>query len=159
MKANLLATTAALVVTLAAISPAYCESLNIKILLQADNGLYLSRIHRGGKDPIEAAKVEPDVNCQFLLFWNHEDDTYSFQADNGLYLSRIHRGGVDAIEAAKASIDASSKFNVISDHIGKISLQANNDMWLSRINRGDRDPVEAAKSSLDQSSEFTVSVA
>jgi hypothetical protein len=37
------------------------------IALRADTGMYLSRIRRGSLDPIEAAKSNLDVFCQFTL--------------------------------------------------------------------------------------------
>ncbi|XP_043914880.1 uncharacterized protein LOC122791273 [Protopterus annectens] len=46
----------------------YCQytvSHSYKMVLQADNGKYLSRIRRGSTDNIEAAKQDIDVFCQF----------------------------------------------------------------------------------------------
>ena len=146
--------------TMMAASPANGGSLDIKIVLQGDTGLYLSRINRGyGWDPIEVEKVHPDVYCQFEVIKN-ADGTYSFLADNGKYLSRILRFGTNAIEAAKSGIDPFCKFNVIDYDNGKISLQADNELWWSRINRGGGvngyNPVEAAKAHPDIFSQFTV---
>jgi len=40
---------------------------NSQIALQADSGLYLSRIARGDTNPIEAAKESIDVYSQFKV--------------------------------------------------------------------------------------------
>ena len=126
-----------------------------KIILQGDNGKYLSRIRRGGIDPIEVAKNSPDIYCEFEVVKNG-DGTYSFRADNYKFLSRIYRNRINAIEAAKNHIDMPSRFDVIDHNNGQISLRANNKLYLSRINRGSRDPVEAAKTEADVYSRFTV---
>ena len=119
-----------------AASPANGGSLDIKIVLQGDTGLYLSRINRGSEvNPIEVAKSQPDIYCQLEVIKN-ADGTYSFLADNNRFVSRIYRGGINAIEAVKLSIDEFSKFRIIDHNNGKISLQADNELWWSRINRG-----------------------
>lgn len=87
-----------------------------KLLLKADTGLYLSRIHRSGIDYIEAAKSTPDVFCYFAVH-NQLDGTVVLQADNGKYLSRVRRyvsgrGDVDYIEAYKSQIDVFCKFKL-----------------------------------------------
>ena len=108
--------------TMMAASPVKCGSLDFKIILLGDTGLYLSRINRGHDwDPIEVEKAHPEVYCQFEVLKNAYG-MYSFLADNGKYLSRIHRGGIKAIEAAKSSIDLYSKFHVMEYDNGKISL-------------------------------------
>ena len=127
-----------------------------KIVLQGDNGKYLSRIHRNGIDPIEVAKDSPDSSCEFQVVKNG-DSTYSFIADNYKYLSRIYRKNINAVEAAKDYIDLPSRFDVIDHNNGQISLRAaDNKLYLSRVNRGSTDPVEAAKIEADAFSCFTV---
>ena len=82
----------------------------VLVTLQADNGLFLSRINHGGaggRNPIEAEKKTPDMPSQFKMILL-EDLTYAFQADNGKYLSRIRRCGRDAIEAAPLMSTADS---------------------------------------------------
>ena len=75
------------------------------LLLQADNGKYLSRINRGpGINPIEASKLKPGVFCRFKVY-NQLDGSVVFQADNGKYLSRVTRDGKENIEASKDNID------------------------------------------------------
>ena len=142
--------------TIMAASSANGGSLDIKIVLQGDTGLYLSRINRGTRNPIEVAKAQPDIYCQFEVIKN-ADGKYSFKADNGKYLSRINRGYINPIEAYKSEIDVYSKFEVKDYDNGKISLQADNGLWWSRINRGaGYNPVEAYKSEPDYYSQFTV---
>lgn len=133
--------------------------LNPVLILQADNGQYLSRIRRsGGIDPIEAAKSKPDVFCQFKAI-RIDEDFYAFQADNGKFLSRIYRGGKHAIEAAKSEIDVYSRFRVSLVRWNKITLQADNGRFWSRINRGGSyNPVESVKQSADIYSQFTMTV-
>ena len=58
-----------------------------KLILLANNGKYLSRIHRGGIDYIEAAKSSPDAACLFDVY-NQADGTVVLKANNGKYLSR-----------------------------------------------------------------------
>ena len=65
------------------------------VTLQADNGLFLSRINYGGVggiNPIEAEKRMPDIYSQFKVI-RLDQQTYAFRADNGKYLSRIRRCG------------------------------------------------------------------
>lgn len=83
------------------------------IVLQADTGKYLSRINRGTRDPIEAAKATPDVYCEFVLT-SFDDGKVALRADNGKYLSRIYwvPTKIDAIEAAKPNIDVYSQFAI-----------------------------------------------
>src|ERR1700733_1123890 len=64
------------------------------IALQADNGLYLSRVNSGnnGVSLIEATKSSIDAASQFKLV-RVSDNHFALQADNGLYLSRVNYGG------------------------------------------------------------------
>ncbi len=88
---------------------------NGKITLQAESGLYLSRINYGGDNGInliEAAKTEIDPYSQFELI-QLGNGKIALKADNGLYLSRIDRvddGGGNSIEAAKTEIDPTCQF-------------------------------------------------
>ena len=82
-----------------------------KLLLLGNNGKYLSRIHRGSIDFIDAAKSIPDAACLFVVY-NQADGTVVLKATNGKYLSRIHRGDFDYIEAAKSQIDSFCKFRL-----------------------------------------------
>ena len=84
---------------------------NGKITLQAESGLYLSRINYGGDNGInliEAAKTEIDPYSQFELI-QLGNGKIALKADNGLYLSRDD-GGVNSIEAAKTEIDPTCQF-------------------------------------------------
>jgi len=94
------------------ISPSLSIDTGNTIAIQADNGLYLSRIGRGDLNPIEAAKGSIDAYSQFkvTILANGQ---IALQADSGLYLSRIGRGDLNPIEAAKGSIDAYSQFKVV----------------------------------------------
>ena len=127
------------------------------ITLQADNGLFLSRINYGGVggiNPIEAEKKTPEMPSQFKVI-KLEELTYAFQADNGKYLSRIRRCGKDTIEAAKTTIDVYSRFKVHGVRPGVIAIQADNGKFLSRINRGTGyNAIEAVKTKLDIPSQF-----
>lgn len=93
------------------------SSSGILITLQADTGLYLSRINYGGDggtNPIEAAKKTVDPYSQFTLI-PLDNGKVALQADNGLYLSRINyggEGGRNPIEAAKKTIDPYSQFTL-----------------------------------------------
>jgi hypothetical protein len=84
---------------------------NNQLVLQADNGKYLSRIRRGTLDPIEAAKTQVDVFCMFTVTVL-DNGKIALKADNGKYLSRIRRGTIDPIEAAKSKIDYFCQFRV-----------------------------------------------
>jgi hypothetical protein len=79
------------------------------IALRAANGLYLSMINRGDKDPIEAAKTGIDGFSLFTITV-FDDSHLAFCAANGKFLSMINRGDKDPIEAAKTSIDPFSQF-------------------------------------------------
>jgi hypothetical protein len=129
------------------------------ITLQADNGLYLSRINYGSKNPIEAAKTTPDTASKFKIM-RLENGNFTLQADNGLYLSRINRGSRNPIEAAKSKVDPYSQFTIIVFLAnGKVALQADNGLYLSRINYGGTNgtnPIEAAKATFDPYSQFTI---
>jgi hypothetical protein len=132
-----------------------------QIYLQADNGMYLSRINRGvGLNPIEAAKSGIDPNCRFVVTIL-DDLTIALQADNGMYLSWISSGDSDPIEAAKSGIDTYCHFRVLqlcsAQDQSYLALQAENGMYFSRISRGGLDPIEAAKSGVDSYSCFRVS--
>ncbi|KVX18165.1 hypothetical protein WL02_13880 [Burkholderia ubonensis] len=79
--------------------------------MQADDGLYLSRINRGSENPIEAAKKEIDVFSKFRVV-TVGPQQIALLADNGLYLSRINRGSINPIEAAKERPDVFCEFAV-----------------------------------------------
>ena len=138
---------------------ATAEVLSPLVTLQADNGLFLSRINYGGvggRNVIEAEKKTPDIHSQFKVI-RLDQQTYAFRADNGKYLSRIRRGGKDTIEAAKTTIDDPSRFKVYQFQPGVIALKADNGKFWSRINRGTSyDPIEAAKIKPDIHSQFTI---
>jgi F420-dependent methylenetetrahydromethanopterin dehydrogenase len=75
--------------------------------------MYLSRIRRGSLDPIEAAKSNIDVFCQFTVT-DLSNGQIALQADTGMYLSRIRRGSLDPIEAAKSNIDVFCQFTLVT---------------------------------------------
>jgi hypothetical protein len=83
------------------------------IALRADTGMYLSRIRRGSLDPIEAAKGNPDIFCQFTVTVL-ANGQIALRADNGMYLSRIRRGSLDPIEAAKGNLDVFCQFTLVT---------------------------------------------
>ena len=149
----------------AATAPIKSLANDTMITLQADNGLYLSRINYGGingTNPIEAAKSTVDASSKFKAI-RINNASFALQADNGLYLSRVNYGGVNGtnpIEAVKSTVDPSSQFIVIVILAsGKVALQADNDLYLSRINHGGvngTNPIEAAKSTVDLPSLFTL---
>jgi hypothetical protein len=137
------------------------------IALQADNGLYLSRVNYGGNNSaslIEANKSSIDADSQFKLV-RVSDNHFALQADNGLYLSRVNYGGnngTNPIEAAKKTADPYSQFVVVMMlGSGKVALQADNGLYLSRINYSGKsvaNPIEAAKSTIDSASQFTITI-
>ena len=94
------------------ISPSLSIDTGNTIAIQADSGLYLSRIARGDLNPIEAAKgsIDPWSRFKVTILANGQ---IALQADSGLYLSRIARGDLNPIEASKGSIDAYSQFKVV----------------------------------------------
>jgi hypothetical protein len=149
----------------AATSPLKLLETEPIITLQADNGLYLSRINHGGingTNTIEAAKTKVDAYSKFKIV-RLDSGYFTLQADNGLYLSRINHGGVNGtnpIEAAKTKVDPSSQFTIIVFLAnGKVALSADNGLYLSRINYGGingTNPIEAAKSTTDAYSQFTM---
>jgi hypothetical protein len=132
------------------------------VALMADNNLYLSRIERDGRNPIEAAKSSIDAFSKFRLIVLEDlgpwyPVTVALQADNDLYLSRITRGDRNPIEAAKSSIDFFSQFAVRGPFEGgKWTLLAYGGLFCSRIIRGDTNPIEAAKNSEDVFSQFLI---
>ena len=151
----------------AATAPIKSLANDTTIALQADNGLYLSRINYGGvngTNPIEAAKSTVDASSKFKVM-RLENGSFTLQADNGLYLSRINHGGINGtnpIEAAKSAVDPYSQFTIIVLLAnGKVALQADNGLYLSRINHGGvngTNPIEAAKSTFDPYSQFTLTM-
>lgn len=125
------------------------------ITLKADNGKYLSRIHRGGQDNCEASKSPADTFCEFQVEVL-PDHFIALKGDNGKYLSRIRRGTIDFAEFAKEQIDPFCRFRYY--HLGdnKVGLKGDNGMFLSRIHRNGQDNIEAAKATLDDYSRFVV---
>ena len=113
------------------------------VCLQAGNGLYLSRVNRGDRNPIEAAKSNVDEfsRFKFTLVGAYK---FTLQADNGLYLSRVNRGNTDPIEAAKSSVDVFSTFTVYEFVNGRIAIIADNGKFLSPFDRDGTYPIEAA---------------
>jgi hypothetical protein len=75
--------------------------------------MYLSRISRQGKEPIEAAKSTLDVFCQFTVT-ALANGQIALQADTGKYLSRISRPGMEPIEAAKSTMDVFCQFTLVT---------------------------------------------
>ena len=66
----------------------------------AQNELYWSRINRGPRyDPIEAAKVTPDIYSRFRASVL-PGGKVALMADIRMFLSRINRGALNPIEAA-----------------------------------------------------------
>lgn len=138
----------------------YPQPTSDVVALQADNGLYLTRVV-DDPYPIVAAKSTIDMFSTFKLTLLSDPLDYpvkiALQADNGLYLSRINRGSKNPIEAAKSGIDFFSTFIVFGTGVeGKWSLLANGSLFLSRINYGSTDPIEAAKANVDTFSMFTI---
>ncbi|NHB93054.1 fascin domain-containing protein [Photorhabdus cinerea] len=122
------------------------------IALQADNGLFLSRIDRGGGgsiDFIEANKSTIDIYSKYFVT-QIDANKIVLRANNGLYLSRFSLVGGDYIAAVKSNIDVYSVFTVECIDNNVITLRADNGKYLSRINTGgifsyikpDRDDVD-----------------
>ena len=89
----------------------YASRHEQKLLLQARNGKYLSRVRLGnGIDRIMAVKKLPDQYCLFTVH-NQADGTVVLQADNGKYMSRVNRGA-DYFEAVKKRIDSACKLRL-----------------------------------------------
>ena len=83
-------------------------------LLDPSTNKFLSRVHRQGRNYIEAAKQPHDAACKFKMMLLNNGKV-AFQANNGKYLSRIAYSNNPAdennyIEAAKARIDIWSEF-------------------------------------------------
>ena len=73
-------------------------------VILANNGKYLSRIHRNGVDYIEAEKVSIDWPSCFRASVLG-DRKIALRANDGEnnYVSRVYRNGLNNIEAAKTS--------------------------------------------------------
>ncbi|KAA1195665.1 fascin domain-containing protein [Photorhabdus heterorhabditis] len=127
------------------------ELLSGTIALQADNGLFLSRIDRGGGgiDFIEANKSTVDIYSKYYLT-KINSNKIALRANNGLYLSRFSLVCGDYIVAVRSSVDIYSVFTVEYIDNNMIALCADNGKYLSRINSGgifsyikpDRDDVD-----------------
>ncbi|CAQ85834.1 MULTISPECIES: fascin domain-containing protein [Photorhabdus] len=108
------------------------------IALQADNGLFLSRIDRGGGggiDFIEANKSTIDIYSKYSVI-QISANRIVLRANNGLYLSRFSLVGGDYIAAVKSNIDIYSIFTIEDIDNNVIALCADNGKYLSRINTG-----------------------
>ena len=150
--------TTAVLVALWAAPPAYGNLLDIKVVLQADTGLYLCRINRGNYlDPIEADGTTPDVKCRYTVVKN-TDGTYSFIADNARYIGRVYRNNEYTLEAIYTTIGSYSSFNVINHGSAKISLRDNLQNYANRIDSGSgSNPVKLTGNSAEASNaQFTV---
>ena len=136
-------------------------------VILANNGKYLSRIHRNGVDYIEAEKVSIDLCCRFRASVLG-DEKIALRADDGAhnYLSRVNRGGLDNIEAAKTSIDAPSEFLAVSDETvfppqwngaHYIYLKANNGKYWGIVDCGNQNgKIEAKYDSKCEATRFIV---
>lgn len=97
------------------------------IYLKAADGRYLTRMHRGGIDYIEAAKYHRDVFCKFEIY--EVDGKIVFKADNGKFLSRVYRDGEHNIEAEKWSIDPFTKFIVETGSLIPVQEEIESITW------------------------------
>ncbi|XP_066543762.1 uncharacterized protein LOC136711408 isoform X2 [Amia ocellicauda] len=155
---------------------------NGNVILKADNGKYLSRIERYGKQNIEAAKDVPDQFCRFVLSpgdsegptqnlvpnlslfesYMNTDRPVTLKADNGMFWCSVDSGPkVNNVEAVKSVPDEWCHFKVLKAHNGKILLRDKRGVYLSRINYGGIggvDYIQAAKSEPDVFCEFEVFV-
>lgn len=73
-----------------------------KIALQADNGLWLSRISHGDYQTIEASKSEIDVYCLFSVV--QQGSVIALQADDGHFVGRASVG-FERMQPDKSSLD------------------------------------------------------
>jgi Clostridium epsilon toxin ETX/Bacillus mosquitocidal toxin MTX2 len=126
-----------------------------RITLHADNGKYLSRIHRSGQDNCEAYKSSPDEYCelQVEVLPGHQ---IALKGDNGKYLSRILRGAIDYTEFAKDQIDSFCKFRYYSLGDNQVALKGDTGKFLTRVQRDGQDNIELAESRIGASSRFAV---
>ena len=112
------------------------------ISLKATNGKYLSRIYRGDRHAIEAAKEVKDPYTRFEA--SVLDGKLVLKGDNGRYLSRIYRDA-HYLEAEKEKVDVFCQFRVFSVGKGLIALQGDNGLFLSRIRRFNANSIEVSK--------------
>ncbi|XP_069036611.1 uncharacterized protein [Lepisosteus oculatus] len=158
----------------------YCEfevfTCGEYFVFRADNGKFLCRNPRQGKENIEAARDDPDSSCNFLLCCGGPADVepqtatltsclgtilpcinsgtlVSFRADNGLlWCSTEHSSVGRNIEAAGTSRGQWSQFRALLAPSGKLLLQDLRGVYLSRINWGGVggvDSIMAAKAEAD----------
>ena len=136
-------------------------------VILANNGKYLSRIHRSGVDYIEAEKVSIDWPSRFRASVLG-DGKIALRANDGAnnYLSRVYRNGLNNIEAAKTSIDVACEFQVESDEsvfppqwngAHYIYLKANDGKYWGIVDRGDQHgKIEANYDSKTEATRFIV---
>ena len=119
--------------------------------LKAANGRYLSRIYRGERHAIEAAKEVKDPYTRFEA--STLDGKLVLKGDNGRYLSRIYRDA-QYLEAEKEKIDICCQFRVLSVGNGLIALQGDNGMFVSRVRRYGTNSIEIWKECIDDDCVF-----
>ena len=136
-------------------------------VILANNGKYLSRIHRRGVDFIEAEKESIDCYCRFRASVLG-DGKIALRADDGAhnYLSRVCKIGLNNIEAAKTSIDEACEFLAVSDETvfppqwnraHYIYLKADNGKYLGIVDRGNQNgKIEANYNSKCEATRFIV---
>lgn len=129
-----------------------------EIALQADTGLYLCRLDKGGRgtaDAIEAVRkaIEPGGRFRVVVL---ASDKIALVADNDCYLSPVNNTAT--IAATKRALEPDCAFNMTaSPEDGKITLLASNGRYLSRIQYDPQtQPIEAVKQSVDPNSRFAV---
>ncbi|XP_032800285.1 uncharacterized protein LOC116937331 [Petromyzon marinus] len=141
-----------------------------RVAFRADNGKYLSRIHRD-KQNLESGKDKVDAYCLFKVhfaksqfgiladFLNSAPGQVSFSTLECNYWSCADQGdGVHKIVAKRETMDESCAFSVISGPKGssKVYLLDARGVYLSCIHRSGIDYIEAAKSNPDVHCEFDV---
>lgn len=120
------------------------------IVLEADNGRYLSPVHRDGLDILAAANSTPS---EFSVIHNF-DGTISFKANNGKYVSSIeHPGDIHLLQPIKNDIDRYCKFLIINDGSGAISIITGGGAFWTRA---DSDNIHALKTMSDTQSKFVI---
>jgi len=123
------------------------QALNLPryILIQADNGKYLSRM---GPTGLEFAKETADEYCRFYVE-NVDENHIALRADTNKWFSRM---GPQNIECTKSDIDQYAKFEIVEYFDGNLKMRADTGKYLSRYSTC----LSAAKTFLDPYCTFKI---
>ncbi len=130
-----------------------------RIALWASNNRYLSRINRGDRNPIEAAKKYPDEASVFTVEVDDETGQIALKADNDKYLRWLTYGSDNpprVVEAIVDEVDIHSQFDVLYWDDGRVSLKTDDDHYFRWLLRDGKYPIETPHTVLDEFTQFCV---